>query len=210
MFKQWVVSKEAPLLTSKGKHKLTESDFELLEDHTSDLCKGEILCRALFLSVDPITRLYLSYGIDAGETLPGRQVARIVESRHKNFPKGKLVYGSMGWQTYSVVHPDTVQEICGKKVNLIEELPKQLDGTAMSSEAIQLPKSACLGVFGVTGLTAYIALTKVANAQAGETLVVSSAAGQIGHLVGQIGKLLGKTLIQGGSILEHHLLYSIV
>ena len=90
MFKQWVLSKDAPVLTSKGHHSLTERDFELLEDHTSDLCKGEILCRALFLSVDPITRLYLSYGIGPGETLPGRQVARVVESRNKNFPKGKV------------------------------------------------------------------------------------------------------------------------
>lgn len=90
MFKQWVLSKDAPILTTKGHHVLSESDFELLEDHTTDLAKGEILCRALFLSVDPITRLYLSYGITAGETLPGRQVARVVESRHKSFPKGKV------------------------------------------------------------------------------------------------------------------------
>ena len=57
----------------------------------------------------------------------------------------------MGWQTYSVVHPDAVQDICGKSVQLIEDLPKQLDGTAMASSgsnAIQLPKSACLGVLG--------------------------------------------------------------
>ena len=57
--------------------------------------------------------------------------------------------------------------------------------------AVQLPKSACLGVLGTTGLTAHIALTKIAKAQPGETLVISSAAGQIGHLVGQIGKILG-------------------
>ena len=46
-------------------------------------------------------------------------------------------------------------------------------------------------ILGTTGLTAHIALTKIANAQPGETLVVSSAAGQIGHLAGQIGKILG-------------------
>ena len=63
------------------------------------------------------------------------------------------------------------------------------------STAVQLPKSACLGVLGVTGLSAHIALTKVAKAQAGETLVISSAAGQIGHLIGQIGKILGLHVI---------------
>ena len=65
-------------------------DFDLNEDHTPDLAKGEILCRALFLSVDPITRLYMKYGMGIGETFPGRQVARIVESRNKDFPKGKV------------------------------------------------------------------------------------------------------------------------
>ena len=40
----------------------------------------------------------------------------------------QLVYGSMGWQTYSVVHPDAVQEMCGRKIHLVEELPRQLDG----------------------------------------------------------------------------------
>ena len=100
----------------------------------------------------------------------------------------------MGWQTYSVVHPDAVQDICGKPVQLVEELPKQLDQYRQAStvpNAVQLPKSACLGVLGTTGLTAHIALTKIAKAQPGETLVISSAAGQIGHLVGQIGKILG-------------------
>ena len=58
MYKQWILSKDAPILRAKPKQaqKLCEKDFELVEDHTSDLNKGEILCRALFLSIDPITR----------------------------------------------------------------------------------------------------------------------------------------------------------
>ena len=105
----------------------------------------------------------------------------------------------MGWQTYSVVHPDAVQDICGKSVQLVEDLPKQLDQYHQAPtvpNAVQLPKSASLGVLGTTGLTAHIALTKIAKAQPGETLVISSAAGQIGHLVGQIGKILGRHIIQ--------------
>lgn len=98
----------------------------------------------------------------------------------------------MGWQTYSVVHPDAVQEMCGKKVRLVEGLPRQLD---ITSNSLQLPKSAALGVLGLTGLTAHIALTKVAKAQPGETVVISSAAGQIGHLAGQIAKILGLHVI---------------
>ena len=94
MYKQWVLSKDATAIgkNKNGMHHLTEKDFELVEDHTSDLCKGEILCRALFLSVDPITRLYISYGMTSGDPVPGRQVARVVESRHKSFPKGKVTH----------------------------------------------------------------------------------------------------------------------
>ena len=68
----------------------TDDNFDLNEDHTPDLVKGEILCRALFLSVDPTTSLYMKYGMKIGETFPGRQIARIVESRHKEFLKGKV------------------------------------------------------------------------------------------------------------------------
>ncbi len=68
----------------------TEEDFELQEDHTPDLGPGEILVRALFFSVDPIIRLYMDYGMEPGDPIPGRQVARVVESRHKAFTKGKV------------------------------------------------------------------------------------------------------------------------
>ena len=99
----------------------------------------------------------------------------------------------MGWQTYSIVHPETVQEMAGQTVRLVEPLPNQLNKTMTSGN--QLPKSASLGVLGIPGLTAHLALIKVANAQPGETLVISSAAGQIGHLAGQIGKALGLHVI---------------
>ena len=82
VYKQWVLAKKAKGLP-------TEEDFEMNEDHTPDLRKGEILCRALFLSVDPITRLYMNYAMEKGDIIPGRQVARVVESRHKDYPKGK-------------------------------------------------------------------------------------------------------------------------
>ena len=83
IYKQWV-------LAQKPKGLPCEDDFEMREDHTPDLRKGEILCRALFLSVDPITRLSMTYGMDVGDIMPGRQVARVVESRNKEFSKGKV------------------------------------------------------------------------------------------------------------------------
>ena len=61
-----------------------------------------------------------------------------------------------------------------------QSLPRQLDNSG------GLPKSACLGVLGVPGLTAYFALVKVCEAKPGETVVISSAAGAVGHIVGQV------------------------
>ncbi len=74
----------------------------------------------------------------------------------------------------------------------MNELPKQVE---MSLNATSLPKSSCLGVLGIPGLSAYLGLVQVCKAKAGETVVISSAAGQIGHLAGQIAKILGLTVI---------------
>jgi len=74
----------------------------------------------------------------------------------------------------------------------VDDLPKQLEMTINSSS---LPKSACLGVLGVPGLSAYLGLVHLCKAKAGETVVISSAAGQIGHLAGQIAKILGLVVI---------------
>ena len=158
------------------------------EDHTPDLRKGQILCRALFLSVDPIIRLRMNYGLNPGDAIPGRQVARVIESKNKDYAKGKLVYGFMGWQSYSVFHPEATLEICGEEVPVVEPLPVQLDISG-------LPKSACLGVLGIPGLTAYIGLLHICKARDRETIVISSAGGQIGHIAGQIAKFMGLTVI---------------
>ena len=91
LYKFYISSGSTPVLTTKINNTfISEDDFDLNEDHTADLAKGEILCRALFLSVDPITSLYMKYGMRIGETFPGRQVARIVESRNKDFSKGRV------------------------------------------------------------------------------------------------------------------------
>ena len=95
VFKQWVLAKPKDSnhinqVPNNNSIIVSEDNFDLNEDHTPELQKGEILCRALFLSVDPITSLYMKYGMSIGQTFPGRQVARIVESRHKEFLKGKV------------------------------------------------------------------------------------------------------------------------
>jgi len=82
--KKWVLAKRKKSGSIDG-----ENDFHLKDEQTPELRKGEILCRAIFLSIDPIVRLYMAYGRE-NEVIPGRQVARVVESKNKDFPKGKV------------------------------------------------------------------------------------------------------------------------
>lgn len=173
---QWV-------LASRIKGSPLEENFKISQEDVPELRKGEILCRALFISIDPITRLHLTYA-DQGHPVPGRQVARVVESKNSDYQKGKLVVGSMGWTTYSVVDPTITQELGGATVHLVENLPRQLENSSLT-------KSSALGLLGIPGLTAYIGLMEIGKPKAGETIVISSAAGQMGHLVGQIAKILG-------------------
>lgn len=137
--------------------------------------EGEILCRNLTVSVDPYLRLKMydrrSYTppLQIGQLIPSRTVAVVVESRAPEFAAGDHVAIAGGWQDYAVVHADSA---------------KKVDLSAASS-------GAWLGPLGVTGLTAYAGLIDIGKPRAGETLVVSGAAGAVGSLVGQIGKVLG-------------------
>jgi len=175
--------REVWTLASRVKGAAQVEHFTKVEEDMPELRKGEVVCRALFVSVDPITRLHIAYA-EPGTAVPGRQVARVVETKNPEYPKGKIVVGSMGWCSYSVVDPSITQELGGATVHLVEPLPRQLEATG-------LPKSSALGLFGIPGLTAYLGLMEIGKPKAGETIVISSAAGQMGHLVGQIAKILG-------------------
>jgi NADPH-dependent curcumin reductase CurA len=136
---------------------------------------GDILCQNLVLSVDPYLRLKMydrrSYTppLQIGESIPGRAVARVVDSRDQSLRPGDHVAISGGWQEYAVVPARSA-----KKVDLS-----------------LAPAGAWLGPLGMTGLTAYVGLLDIGKPMAGETLVVSGAAGAVGSLVGQIGRIRG-------------------
>lgn len=141
--------------------------------------EGEILCRNLAISVDPYLRLKMydrrSYTppLQIGELIPGRAVAEVVESRAEGFAPGDHVAIQGGWQQYAVVRGTAARKI----------------------DLAAAPAGAWLGPLGMTGLTAYAGLMHVGKPRAGETLVVSGAAGAVGSMVGQIGRLLGCRVI---------------
>ena len=114
------------------------------------------------------------------------EVARVVESRNSDYQKGKLVVGSMGWTTYSVVDPTItqvsffhpppttlpdflcflMQELGGATVHLVENLPRQLENSSLS-------KSSALGLLGIPGLTAYIGLMEIGKPKVTALAMVS-------------------------------------
>ncbi len=153
--------------------KLAESHFTLRETAIPAPGDGELLVKTRLLSLDAANRAWMQgatykAALDAGEVMQGGTLAEVVESKHPDFSAGDIVESSHGWQEYAVRTPDEVG-----KITLRGELSNHLS------------------VFGVSGLTAYFGLLKCGRPQAGETLVVSAAAGAAGNFVGQIGKIKG-------------------
>jgi NADPH-dependent curcumin reductase CurA len=152
-----------------------ESNFKMVETPIAPLNDGEFLARAMYLSVDPYMRGRISGAksyaapVEVGGLMVGGGVARVVESKNEKFAVGDIVDVYMGWQEYVVSN--------GKGI-------RKLDPAIA-------PVSTALGVLGITGLTAYFGLLDVCAPKAGETVVVSGAAGAVGSIVGQIAKIKG-------------------
>jgi len=148
---------------------ITESDIPLIGE-------GQVLVRNMFLSVEPAMRGWLadtgnySQPIPVGSIMRALAVGEVTESRIPEFTPGERLMGWFGWQTFAAVSTDAV-------IRKIEE--------------DNLSPSLALGVLGLNGVTALLGLEKVGRPVAGDTVVVSTAAGSVGSAVGQIAKLLG-------------------
>ncbi len=156
-----------------GFPKLT--DFQAVETANPVPAEGELLLETLWLSVDPYMRGRMSDAksyaepVKLGEVMVGGTVNRVVESKADGFKAGDIVAGFSGWQRYAIANPKQL---------------RKLDPTLA-------PISTALGVVGMPGLTAYFGLLDVCDPKAGETVVVSGAAGAVGSIVGQIAKIKG-------------------
>jgi len=152
-----------------------ESDLRMVETPVPALREGEVLLRALYLSVDPYMRGRMnaakSYApsVEIGELMVGGGVARVVDSKNPGYEVGDVVNLQMGWQEYAVSNGEGLRKI----------------------DPHVAPVSTALGVLGMPGLTAYFGLLEVCGVNAGETVVVSAAAGAVGSVVGQIAKIKG-------------------
>ena len=153
-----------------------ESDFSWHEEPVAEPGDGELLVRNLYLSLDPANRGWMTGRktyidpVGIGDVMFGSTIAVVESSRHRDFQPGEIVSGFLGWQDYALASPRAL-------VKLPPELP--------------VPLEDYFAVFGHVGMTAYFGLLDVGRPAEGETLVVSAAAGAVGSLVGQLGKLHG-------------------
>lgn len=153
----------------------SDEDFKFVEQEVPALNDGEILLKTLYLSVDPYMRGRMqdakSYiaPFQLNEAITGGVLAEVIASESPQFKQGDIVNGNLKWGEYNIAKADGLQKV----------------------DPSVAPITTRLGVLGLTGLTAYFGLLDIGKPQAGETVVVSGAAGAVGSIVGQIAKLKG-------------------
>ncbi|OAT85065.1 NADP-dependent oxidoreductase [Bacillus sp. MKU004] len=166
-------------LVSRPEGMPEESDFLYKEVDVPHPSQGEVLIKTLYLSVDPYMRGRMSDAksyvepFRLNEALSGGVVGEVMESKSEQFKQGDFVVGMLPWQEYSLAGEKEVRSI----------------------DPDAAPLSTHLSVLGLTGLTAYFGLLDIGQPKAGETVVVSGAAGAVGSVVGQIAKIKGARVV---------------
>ncbi|HEX7871407.1 MAG TPA: NADP-dependent oxidoreductase [Sphingobium sp.] len=145
---------------------------------------GEILVKTIWLSLDPLIRFALDEKVltgiarvGIGDAIYGGTVSRVVESHHPDYAVGDIVEVRSGWREYAVVDP-------AKQVMNFRKI-----------DPAHGPLSAALGVTGMPGQTAHAAVIAIGRVAAGETVVISAAAGAVGSFAGQIAKMRGARVV---------------
>jgi hypothetical protein len=151
------------------------SDFEYTQAPVPEPGDGEVLVKILYISLDPAMRGWMNEGksyvppVGLGEVMRAGAVGRVIASKDPAFAVGDHVVGMLGVQEYGVA-----------KGKLLRKVDPRL-----------VPLPVYLGTLGMPGMTAYFGLLDVGKPKAGETVVVSGAAGAVGQVVGQIAKIKG-------------------
>lgn len=164
------------VLKSRPSGRVTADLFELAESARPAPGPGELLIRVLYLSVDPAMRGWISAAANYSQPVPlgapmrSFTLGEVAQSNHPEYRPGELVYGRQGWQEWAVSDGSDID----RKV-----------------DPAQGPITAALHVLGLNGITAYFGLLEVGQPKAGETVVVSTAAGAVGSVVGQIARIKG-------------------
>ncbi|MFK7977583.1 MAG: NADP-dependent oxidoreductase, partial [Halioglobus sp.] len=157
-----------------GEIKLT--DFTLADTELPEVGEGQVLVQIHHLAVEPAMKGWIEARVDyvkpveIGDVMRGSGSGIVVESKNEDFPVGSIVSGSFGWQRYTVTD------------GRAEAMRKIPDG---------ISQTAALNVMGITGLTAYFGMGEIGKPQAGETVLISGAAGATGSIAGQLARIAG-------------------
>ncbi len=168
------------LLVRRPEGNIRPEDFRLTEAPIPTPEQGQVLVRNLWLSFDPTQRGWMTRDtyvpmIPLGDVMRAASVGQVIQSKHSSYKPGEFVQGAFGWQDYIAT-----------------------DGTGfipMRNLPPGVPPNLALSLFGITGPTAYFGVLDVGQLKAGETFVVSGAAGATGSVAGQIAKIKGCRVI---------------
>lgn len=155
------------------------NDFRFENIDLDTIQQGEVLIQGLYYSVDPYMRGRMNEGksyvppFELNKAIEGGVLAKVLESKSDLFKTGDVVLGALPWNEKMIASDKNLQKI----ESTVESLTYYL------------------GVLGMTGLTAYFGLLHIGKPKAGETVVVSGAAGAVGIVVGQIAKIHGARVI---------------
>ena len=160
----------------------SEEDFSFVNGTIPNPDENQFVVQNLYFSLEPAIRGWLEgkanyfEPIDIGGVIRGPTVGRVIKSSNANYKEGDVVFGLHHWEEYSLSDDDTI---------LLEKLNPEPG----------MPLSYYVGALGGSGVTAYIGLYEIGEMQAGQTVVVSAAAGATGSMVGQIAKQRGCKVI---------------
>lgn len=162
------------VIDSLPEAQLKISNYQMIQDSIPEPKSGEVLCRTLVVSIDAGSRAGLQGSASyagaptSGIVMNGAGIARVEKSRAADIPEGTIVSCSTGWQDYSLQ--------TSKALHVVDQ---------------DVDPAHYLGVLGNSGLTAYFGLLNITDPQENETVLVSAAAGAVGHIVGQIAAIRG-------------------
>lgn len=166
-------------LKNRPKGSPSVKDFDFTTAEIPELKEGEVLLSTKYVSVDPYLRGRMSDApsyvppFKLNEPISSGIIAEVLESKSENLSKGDKVIGDLQWKETQVAKAENLRKVDPDKA----------------------PLSAYLGIIGMTGLTALLGLKEIGKPKEGETLLVSGAAGAVGSVVGQIGKILGLRVV---------------
>ncbi|HSZ53602.1 MAG TPA: NADP-dependent oxidoreductase [Caulobacteraceae bacterium] len=156
-----------------GAERLATEHFSLRTSERPTAGAGEVVVKTRYFSLDAANRAWMQgatyrSALEGGQVMAGSGISEVVESNVDHLKPGDLVFSDTGWQEYAALPAGRLRKLPNLR-----------------------PETHLLSVYGVAGLTAYFGLLECGQPKAGDTVVVSAAAGSVGSIVGQIARIKG-------------------